>query len=95
MGERILIVEDEEKIARVVQLELEFEGYESEIAKTGTEAMENFENGNWDLILLDVMLPNISGLEVLRRIRLKNAVIPIILLTARDSVVDKVSGLDQ
>ena len=57
--------------------------------------MENFENGNWDLILLDVMLPNISGLEVLRRIRLKNAVIPIILLTARDSVVDKVSGLDQ
>lgn len=52
--------------------------------------MENFENGNWDLILLDVMLPNISGLEVLRRIRLKNAVIPIILLTARDSVVDKV-----
>ena len=78
-----------------MQLELEFEGYESEIAKTGTEAMENFENGNWDLILLDVMLPNISGLEVLRRIRLKNAVIPIILLTARDSVVDKVSGLDQ
>ena len=95
MGERILIVEDEEKIARVVQLELEFEGYESKIAKTGTEAMEKFGNGNWDLILLDVMLPNISGLEVLRRIRLKNAVIPIILLTARDSVVDKVSGLDQ
>ena len=57
--------------------------------------MEKFSNGNWDLILLDVMLPNISGLEVLRRIRLKNAVIPIILLTARDSVVDKVSGLDQ
>ncbi|MGH1327152.1 response regulator transcription factor [Bacillus wiedmannii] len=95
MGERILIVEDEEKIARVVQLELEFEGYESEIAKTGTEAMEKFQAGKWDLILLDVMLPNISGLEVLRRIRLKNAVIPIILLTARDSVVDKVSGLDQ
>ncbi|PEM26984.1 response regulator transcription factor [Bacillus wiedmannii] len=95
MGERILIVEDEEKIARVVQLELEFEGYESEIAKTGTEAMEKFQAGKWDLILLDVMLPNISGLEALRRIRLKNAVIPIILLTARDSVVDKVSGLDQ
>ncbi|QIW18015.1 response regulator transcription factor [Bacillus thuringiensis] len=95
MEERILIVEDEEKIARVVQLELEFEGYESEIAKTGTEAMEKFQAGKWDLILLDVMLPNISGLEVLRRIRLKNAVIPIILLTARDSVVDKVSGLDQ
>ena len=54
-----------------MQLELEFEGYESEIAKTGTEAMEKFGNGNWDLILLDVMLPNISGLEVLRRIRSK------------------------
>ena len=54
--------------------------------------MENFENGNWDLILLDVMLPNISGLEVLPKNTFENAVIPIILLTARDSVVDKVSG---
>ncbi|MEN1935913.1 response regulator transcription factor [Paenibacillus sp. 102] len=95
MAERLLVVEDEEKIARVIQLELEFEGYESEIAKTGTEAMERFRSGKWDLILLDVMLPELSGMEVLRRIRLQDAVIPVILLTARDSVVDKVNGLDQ
>ncbi|GGE79061.1 response regulator transcription factor [Priestia taiwanensis] len=95
MAERILVVEDEEKIARVIQLELEFEGYESEIAKTGIEALDKFREGSWDLILLDVMLPGLSGMEVLRRVRAQNAVVPVILLTARDSVVDKVNGLDQ
>ncbi|WP_338751223.1 response regulator transcription factor [Bacillus sp. FJAT-52991] len=95
MLERILVVEDEEKIARVIQLELEYEGYESATAKTGMEALEQFRHGEWDLILLDVMLPELSGMEVLRRIRSQNSIIPIILLTARDSVVDKVNGLDQ
>lgn len=95
MSERILIVEDEEKIARVIQLELEFEGYESEIAKTGLEAMERYSQGGWNLILLDVLLPGLSGIEVLRRIRAKDSATPVILLTARNAVVDKVNGLDQ
>jgi len=95
MPEHILVVEDEEKIARVIQLELEYEGYESDTAKTGIEALEKFRDGEWDLILLDVMLPEITGMEVLRRIRSQNSAIPVILLTARDSVVDKVNGLDQ
>lgn len=95
MSERILIVEDEEKIARVIQLELEYEGYESEIAKTGLEALEQYNQSGWDLILLDVLLPGLSGIEVLRRIRVKDSVTPVILLTARNAVVDKVNGLDQ
>lgn len=95
MSERILIVEDEEKIARVIQLELEYEGYESEIAKTGLEALEQYNQGEWNLILLDVLLPGLSGIEVLRRIRVKDSAMPVILLTARNAVVDKVNGLDQ
>ncbi|GEC88756.1 response regulator transcription factor [Brevibacillus brevis] len=95
MSERILIVEDEEKIARVIQLELEYEGYESEIAKTGLEALEQYNRGGWNLILLDVLLPGLSGIEVLRRIRVKDSATPVILLTARNAVVDKVNGLDQ
>ncbi|MGM0803832.1 MAG: response regulator transcription factor [Bacillota bacterium] len=93
-AEKILIVEDEKKIARIIQLELEHEGYETETATTGTDGLEKFKSGKWDLILLDVMLPELSGLEVLRRIRATGSHIPIILLTARDALPDKVSGLD-
>ncbi|CEA01582.1 Response regulator ArlR [Jeotgalicoccus saudimassiliensis] len=92
--EKILIVEDDEKIARVIQLELEFEEYETDIAYTGKEALEKYETGGYSLILLDVMIPELNGLEVLRRIRQKDAGIKIIMLTARDAVMDKVSGLD-
>ncbi|RYM06903.1 response regulator transcription factor [Sporolactobacillus sp. THM7-7] len=95
MEEKILIVEDEEKIARVIQLELEYEGYSVEKVRTGKEALETFEDSNWDLVLLDVMIPQLNGMEVLRRIRAADDLTPIILLTARDSVVDKVNGLDQ
>lgn len=92
--EKILIVEDDEKIARVIQLELEFEGYITDIAYTGKEALEKYETGGFSLMLLDVMIPELNGLEVLRRIRQKNSDIKIIMLTARDAVMDKVSGLD-
>lgn len=92
--EKILIVEDDEKIARVIQLELEFEEYEVAIAYTGKEALEKHENNDFSLILLDVMIPELNGLEVLRRIRQKDKDIRIIMLTARDAVMDKVSGLD-
>lgn len=93
MAEKILIVEDEEKIARFVELELSHEGYETDKAFNGREGLEMAETGHFDLILLDIMLPEISGLEVLRRIR-RTSQVPVILLTARDAVMDKVSGLD-
>ncbi|NLD19925.1 MAG: response regulator transcription factor [Clostridiales bacterium] len=93
MSEKILIVEDEEKIARFIELELTHEGYEISKALNGREGLEMAENGHFDLLLLDIMLPELSGLEVLRRIR-KHSSIPIIMLTARDAISDKVSGLD-
>ncbi|GGH99254.1 MULTISPECIES: response regulator transcription factor [Mammaliicoccus] len=92
--EKILIVEDEVKIARVIQLELEYANYEISIAHTGRQALDLFESNDFDLVLLDVMIPELNGLEVLRRIREVDDNIKIIMLTARDAVMDKVSGLD-
>lgn len=90
---KILIVEDEEKIARFIELELIHEGYKVIKANNGRTGLEIAERGEADLVILDVMLPEINGLEVLRRIR-RVSEIPIIMLTARDAVMDKVSGLD-
>ncbi|QHM17101.1 Response regulator MprA [Bacillus subtilis] len=90
----ILIVEDEEKIARVLQLELEYEGYRVTIKHNGTEGLDAAAEGGYSLVLLDVMLPGLSGLEVLRRLRKTDSQTPVILLTARDSIPDKVTGLD-
>ncbi|MFL0376557.1 response regulator transcription factor [Paenibacillus amylolyticus] len=94
MNEAVLVIEDEPKIARLLELELQYEGYQVGKAGSGTEGLEKYAEGQWDLILLDVMLPGLSGIEVLRRIRAKDATVPIIMLTAKDSVEDKVSGLD-
>lgn len=91
--QKILIVEDEEKIARFVELELRHEGYAVEKTFDGRTGLELAERGGYDLILLDIMLPGINGIEILRRVR-KNSDVPIIMLTARDEVMDKVSGLD-
>ncbi len=93
MAQRILIVEDEEKIARFVELELIHEGYEAEKAFDGRTGLEKALSEKFDLVILDVMLPALNGLEVLRRIR-KESDVPVIMLTARDAVMDKVSGLD-
>ncbi|MCY7964657.1 two-component system response regulator YkoG [Bacillus inaquosorum] len=90
----ILIVEDEEKIARVLQLELEYEGYSVTIKQNGSEGLNAAAEGGYSLVLLDVMLPGLSGLEVLRRLRKTDQQTPVILLTARDSIPDKVTGLD-
>lgn len=90
---RILIVEDEEKIARFLELELAHEGYVTEKASDGIDAVDIAQREDFDIIILDIMLPSISGIEVLRRIR-RTSDVPIILLTARDSVMDKVTGLD-
>ena len=93
MAEKILLVEDEEKLARMVELELQYEGYEVEKAFDGRTGLELALSGKFDLVLLDIMLPALSGMEVLRRLR-KESQMPVIMLTARDTVVDKVSGLD-
>jgi two-component system response regulator ArlR len=91
--EKILIVEDEEKLARFVELELKYEGYQVDKAYNGRDGLELIKTHPYDLVLLDIMLPELSGIEVLRRVRQFSS-IPIILLTARDTVVDKVTGLD-
>lgn len=91
--EKILLVEDEPGIASFVRLELLHEGYQVQVAEDGRQGLELFQEGQWDLILLDIMLPGINGLEVLRRIR-KLSSVPVILLTARGDTLDKVSGLD-
>ena len=93
MSERILLVEDEEKLARMVEMELKYEGYEVEKALDGRRGLELALGGSFDLVLLDIMLPQLSGMEVLRRLR-RESQVPVIMLTARDSVVDKVAGLE-
>lgn len=90
---KILVVEDEIKIARFLELELKYEGYEVEIANDGREGLEKALELSVDLIILDLMLPKLSGIEVCRRIR-QSSEIPIIMLTAKDDVSDKVMGLD-
>ena len=93
MAEKILLVEDEEKLARMVEMELRYEGYEVTKAFDGRNGLEQALSGKYDLVLLDIMLPQLSGMEVLRRLR-RESDLPVIMLTARDSVIDKVSGLD-
>ena len=90
---RVLIVEDDSGIADFLQLELDHEGFEVLHAEDGRKALELFESGAPDIILLDIMLPKLNGLEVLRRIR-KTSRVPVIMLTARGDTLDKVSGLD-
>lgn len=93
MSERILIVEDEDKIARFIELELKHEGYEVTKKSDGRDGLDEALSGNYDLMLLDIMLPGLNGFEVLRRLRNRSS-LPVILLTARDEVMDKVAGLD-
>ncbi|MFT9846817.1 response regulator transcription factor [Aneurinibacillus sp. REN35] len=94
MKKHILLVEDDEKIARVIQLELEYEGYEVSIAYAGREGMAILAKEKIDLVILDVMIPELNGMEVLRRMRQEDNETIVIMLTARNSVYDKVNGLD-
>lgn len=90
---KVLIIEDEKNLARFVELELKHEGYETVVHYNGRTGLDAALANDWDAILLDLMLPELNGLEVCRRIRqVKNT--PIIMMTARDSVIDRVSGLD-
>ena len=90
---RILVVEDEETLSEAIAFLLSKEGFEVSVATSGPEAIATFEKTGADLILLDLMLPGLSGTEVCRQIRAKSAV-PIIMLTAKDSEIDKVVGLE-
>lgn len=89
----ILLIEDEEKLARFIELELTHEGYAVEKAYDGRTGLDMATGKPYDLVLLDIMLPGLNGLEVLRRIRRASS-LPVIMLTARDAVMDKVTGLD-
>jgi DNA-binding response OmpR family regulator len=90
---KILIVEDEQKIARFLQMELEHEGFKTSIESSGRIALDRIIQETYDLVLLDIMLPEMDGIEICRRVRELSA-IPIIMLTAKDDVIDKVTGLD-
>ncbi|MDP4170617.1 MAG: response regulator transcription factor [Bacillota bacterium] len=91
---RVLIIEDEKNLARFIELELQYEGYETKVFSDGRNGLEAALSENWDAILLDLMLPELNGMEVCRRIRQMKKKVPIIMVTARDSVLDRVSGLD-
>lgn len=95
MKTHILVIEDEIQIARVLKVELEYEGYQVTVEHNGKTGLETALQSEIDLILLDVMLPELNGIEVLRRIRKANCHTPVILLTARNTTFDKVAGLDQ
>jgi len=88
-----MIVEDEKRIARFLQMELEHEGFVTESEENGRRAYERIVQEQYDLVLLDIMLPDMDGLEVCRRVR-EISDVPIIMLTAKDDVEDKVNGLD-
>ena len=93
MSERILIVEDDENIAKMLRRGLIFEGYDAAIAHTGTDGLAQARERMPDLVVLDLMLPEIDGMEVCRRLRAASQV-PILMLTAKESVPDRVAGLD-
>ncbi|MDD3394608.1 MAG: response regulator transcription factor [Clostridia bacterium] len=90
---KILLIEDEVKLARFVELELRYEGYEVTVCHDGREGMALINEGKFDMLLLDLMLPGLTGIEICRRVR-KTSNVPIIMLTAKDEVIDKVAGLD-
>ncbi|MEM9162992.1 MAG: response regulator transcription factor [Cyanobacteria bacterium P01_F01_bin.4] len=94
MSARILVVEDEEKLAKFVQMELSYEGYEVSIANDGLTGLMAARDQEPDIVLLDWMMPGLSGVEVCRRLRSTGAKMPIILLTAKDDIADRVAGLD-
>ena len=93
MREKILVIEDDPKISRLLEIELKFEGFDVFFAYDGKEGLNMAKYGSYDIILLDVMLPKMSGMEVCKRIR-ETSQVPIIMLTAKDEISDKVVGFD-
>ncbi|MEC0094032.1 response regulator transcription factor [Paenibacillus macquariensis] len=95
MSKDVLIVEDENKIARLLELELTHEGYSVMIANNGREGLDKALAKEWGLIILDIMLPELNGIEVLRRLRKVDIQTPVIVVSARNTTPEKISGLDQ
>lgn len=93
MAERILVVDDEIRIARFIELELKYEGYDVQVRYNGRDGLSAMKEDTFDLVILDVMMPDLSGIEVLRRIR-QTSDVPVIMLTAKGETMDKVMGLD-
>ncbi|MEM9542380.1 MAG: response regulator transcription factor [Cyanobacteria bacterium P01_E01_bin.42] len=91
---KILVVEDEAKLAQFIELELKYEGYEVMVANDGLSGLSTARESQPDLIILDWMLPGISGMEICQRLRSTGDKVPVILLTAKDEVSDRVKGLD-
>jgi two-component system alkaline phosphatase synthesis response regulator PhoP len=91
---RILVVEDEDDIAQLVQTNLQKEGYETTRAEDGREAIQLYDQGNFDLVLLDLMLPHVDGMEVCRHIRNSERYVPVMMLTAKGEDAHKVAGLE-
>ena len=91
---RILLVEDEVKLARFLELELTSEGYQITVAHEGIEGLTIARENSFDLLMLDWMVPGLSGIEICRRLRSTGSKVPVILLTAKDEVADRVAGLD-
>jgi len=91
---RILIIEDEQKVAAFIQKGLEQEGYAVDVAYDGEEGAYQAENFEYDAVILDLMLPKLPGLEVLKKIRARHLSLPVLILTARSAVEEKVAGLD-
>jgi DNA-binding response OmpR family regulator len=94
MNPHILVVEDEVKLAQFIELELKYEGYQVTVANDGLTGLTSARESKPDLVILDWMLPGISGPEICRRLRTTGDKVPIILLTAKDEVRDRVAGLD-
>ena len=94
MAEQILVVEDEARIASLISRNLRLEGYQVEVAPDGETALEKAISNPPDLVLLDVMLPDIDGLEVCRQLRMAGCDEPVLMLTAKDAIPDRVAGLD-
>jgi two-component system alkaline phosphatase synthesis response regulator PhoP len=90
---RILLVEDEENILDVVKLNLELEGYTVVTAENGKDAVRFFKEQHFDLLILDIMLPEMNGFEICEQVRLTNSEVPIIFLTAKDAPGDRITGL--
>lgn len=90
---RILLVEDEHDIADLVKLNLENEGYKVSHARDGVDALQRIKEENFDLIIMDVMLPHVDGLTATENIRLTNTEVPILFLSARNTTQDRITGL--
>ena len=93
MKKRILLVEDEKNLQVIIKLNLELEGWEVEVASDGKKALDKIQSAWYDLMVLDLMLPELSGMEVLDTVRLKNSDLPIIIISAKDTSTDRIEGL--